>query len=65
MKKNQIAGLLMGLVICGVFLSGCGKNEATEAVKERVETEKEGSGESTEENKKKDQENEKESNKIK
>lgn len=61
MKKNQIAGLLMGLVICGVFLSGCGKNEATEAVKESVETEKEGSGESTEENKKKDQENEKES----
>ena len=60
MKKNQIAGLLMGLAVCGIFFSGCGKNEATEAVKESVETEKEGSGESTEE-KKNDQESDKDS----
>lgn len=59
MKKNQIAGLLMGLAVCGVFFSGCGKNEATEAVKESVETEKEGSGESTEEEKKNEQESDK------
>lgn len=59
MKKNQIAGLFMGLAVCGVIFGGCGKNEATEAVKESVETEKEGSGESTEEETKNDQETEK------
>ena len=46
--KKQVAGILTGLLVCGAFLSGCGKNEATKAVKESVETEKEGNGESTE-----------------
>lgn len=45
--KKQIAGILTGLLVCGAFLSGCGKNEATEAVKESVETEKEGTGDTT------------------
>ena len=31
--KKQIAGLLTGLLVCSAFLTGCGKNEATEAVK--------------------------------
>ena len=35
--KKQIAGLLTGLLVCSAFLTGCGKNEATEAVKESVE----------------------------
>ena len=46
--KKQIAGILTGLLVCSVFLGGCGKNEATEAVKESVETEKEGTGDNTE-----------------
>ena len=40
--KKQIAGLLTGLLVCSAFLTGCGKNEATEAVKESVEDENEG-----------------------
>lgn len=40
--KRQIAGILTGLLVCSAFLAGCGKNEATQAVKESVETEKEG-----------------------
>ena len=53
--KKQIAGILTGLLVCGVFLGGCGKNEATEAVKESVETEKEGTGDTeTAENGKED-----------
>ena len=39
--KKQIAGLLTGLLVCSAFLTGCGKNEATEAVKESVEDENE------------------------
>ena len=54
--KKQIAGILTGLLVCSVFFVGCGKNEATQAVKESVETEKEGNGESTEAEEKKDQE---------
>ena len=42
--KKQIAGLLTGLLVCSAFLTGCGKNEATEAVKESVEDENEGTG---------------------
>lgn len=45
--KKQIAGILTGLLVCSAFLGGCGKNEATEAVKESVETEKEGTGDTT------------------
>lgn len=53
--KKQIAGILTGLLVCGAFLGGCGKNEATEAVKESVETEKEGTGDTeTAENGKED-----------
>ncbi len=37
--KRQIAGILTGLLVCSAFLAGCGKNEATQAVKESVETE--------------------------
>ena len=54
--KKQIAGILTGLLVCSAFFAGCGKNEATKAVKESVETEKEGNGESTEAEEKKDQE---------
>lgn len=46
--KKQIAGILTGLLVCSAFLAGCGKNEATQAAKESVETENEGNGESTE-----------------
>ena len=42
--KKQIAGLLTGLLVCSAFLTGCGKNEATEAVKESTEDENEGTG---------------------
>ena len=59
--KRQIAGILTGLLVCSAFLAGCGKNEATQAVKESVETEKEGNGESTEaEGKEQDKKKEKE-----
>ena len=51
--KKQIAGILTGLLVCSAFFAGCGKNEATKAVKESVETEKEGNGESTEAEEKK------------
>ena len=54
--KKQIAGILTGLLVCSAFFVGCGKNEATKAVKESVETEKEGNGESTEAEEKKEQE---------
>ena len=36
--KKQIAGLLTGLLVCSAFLTGCGKNEATEAVKRALRT---------------------------
>ena len=52
--KKQIAGLLTGILVCSTFLGGCGKNEATEAVKESVETEKEGTGDTTDTDSKKD-----------
>ena len=52
--KKQIAGLLTGILVCSAFLGGCGKNEATEAVKESVETEKEGTGDTTDADTKKD-----------
>lgn len=42
--KKQIAVILTGLMVCGTLFAGCGKNEATEAVKESAETEKEGTG---------------------
>ena len=52
--KKQIAGLLTGFMICSALLSGCGKNEATQAAKESVETEKEGTGDTVEDEKKSD-----------
>lgn len=52
--KKQIAGLLTGFMICSALLSGCGKNEATQAAKESVETEKEGTGDIVEDEKKSD-----------
>ena len=54
--KKHIAGLLTGLLVCSTFLGGCGKNEATEAVKESVETEKEGTGDTTDSDSKKKEE---------
>lgn len=60
--KKQIAAILSGVLVCSTFLTGCGKNEATEAVKESVETEKEGTGdldtESSQEQKSEKQDNE-------
>ena len=52
--KKQIAGLLTGLLVCSAFLTGCGKNEATEAVKESVEDEYEGTGDTKDADSKKD-----------
>ena len=52
--KKQIAGLLTGLLVCSAFLTGCGKNEATEAVKESVEDENEGTGDTKDADSKKD-----------
>ena len=52
--KKQIAGLLTGLLVCSAFLTGCGKNEATEAVKESVEDENEGPGDTKDADSKKD-----------
>ena len=45
--KKQIAGILTGLLVCGSLFAGCGKNEATQAVQESTETEKEGNGGTT------------------
>ena len=52
--KKQIAGLLTGLLVCSAFLTGCSKNEATEAVKESVEDENEGTGDTKDADSKKD-----------
>lgn len=59
--KKKTAGILLGLIISAAFLAGCSKNEATEAVNESVETEKEGNGNDAEteeaEKEKKEKEN--------
>lgn len=44
MKKKTV-GILLGMTMLAVSMAGCGKNEATEAANESVQTEKEGSGE--------------------
>lgn len=49
--KNRTAMLLAGILISAAVLSGCGSSEATKAVKESTETEREGSGEAVEEEK--------------
>ena len=49
--KNRTAMLLAGIMISAAVLSGCGSSEATKAVKESTETEREGSGEAVEEEK--------------
>ena len=46
--KKKTAGILLGVIISAALLAGCGKNEATEAANESVETEKEGTGEDAE-----------------
>ncbi|MDY5662920.1 MAG: substrate-binding domain-containing protein [Blautia sp.] len=46
--KKKTAGILLGVIISAALLAGCGKNEATEAANESVETEKEGNGEDAE-----------------
>lgn len=64
--KKKTAGILLGLVLSAVLLTGCGKNEATEAVNESVETEKEGNGDDaeTEEAEKEKKEKEKQDKKA-
>lgn len=64
--KKKTAGILLGLIISAAFLAGCGKNEATEAVNESVETEKEGNGDDaeTEEAEKEKKEKEKQEKKA-
>lgn len=47
MKKATI-GILAGVMISAAFLTGCAKNEATEAANESAATEKEGNGEDEE-----------------
>lgn len=47
--KKRAAYILLGVFLTGTLLSGCGKNEATEAASESAQTEQEGIGEETEE----------------
>ena len=44
MKKKAVC-MLLGVLLTGTLLTGCGKNKATEAASESAQTEKEGSGE--------------------
>ena len=44
--KKKAACILLGVLLTGSLLTGCGKNEATEAASESAQTEKEGTGES-------------------
>lgn len=46
--KNPAVRLFIGILLGSIFFTGCGKNEATQAAKESVETEKEGVGETEE-----------------
>lgn len=46
MKKNTV-GMLLGMTLAAVLFTGCGNNEATEAVNESAEIEQAGEGEST------------------
>lgn len=46
--KKKAAGIFMGIMVSAMFLSACGKNDATEAVNESTEVEKEGNGETQE-----------------
>ena len=39
--------MLLGVLLTGTLLTGCGKNKATEAASESAQTEKEGTGERT------------------
>lgn len=48
MKKRAV-GILLGVFLTSAWLSGCGKNEATEAASESAQTEQEGIGEETNE----------------
>lgn len=48
MKKRAVC-MLLGVVLAGTLLTGCGKNKATEAASESAQTEKEGTGEQTDE----------------
>lgn len=61
--KKRAASILLGVVI-SVTLLGCGKNKATVAANESVETEKEGTGEAIEEEVKKEETEEKEAKKA-
>ena len=44
MKKKAVC-MLLGVLLTGTLLTGCGKNKATEAASESAQTEKEGTGE--------------------
>ena len=46
MKKKAVC-MLLGVLLTGTLLTGCGKNKATEAASESAQTEKEGTGERT------------------
>ena len=46
MKKKAVC-MLLGVLLTGTLLTGCGKNKATEAASESAQTEKEGTGEKT------------------
>lgn len=48
MKKRAVC-MLLGVLLMGTLFTGCGKNGATEAASESAQTEKEGTGEQTEE----------------
>ena len=50
--------MLLGVLLTGTLLTGCGKNKATEAASESAQTEKEGTGEKTADSAEDDQKNE-------
>ena len=47
MKKRAVC-IILGVLLTGTMITGCGKNKATEAASESAQTEKEGAGEDVE-----------------
>ncbi len=64
MKKRAVC-MLLGVLLTGTLFTGCGKNKATEAASESAQTEKEGTGEQTEESDSEDKKNSESSDKKK
>lgn len=58
MKKRAVC-MLLGVLLTGTLFTGCAKNKATEAASESAQTEKEGTGEKTEDSAAEDQKSDK------